>query len=59
MTSDNLQNQYRDALADTLNQLQNLTLLIAQIESKMDDVRDSMQSLNQIMEEIVSSNCAD
>lgn len=59
MTRDNLQNQYRETLAETLNQMQSLTLLIAQIENKMDDVRESMHNLNQIMEQIINSNPAD
>jgi uncharacterized protein YhaN len=56
MISENLQTQYREALDETLNQLQSVTLLIAQIEAKMDDVRDSMNSLCQVVEEIITSN---
>lgn len=59
MTRENLQNHYREVLAETLNQMQSLTLLIAQIENKMDEVRDSMHNLNQIMEQIINSNPAD
>lgn len=59
MTSEELQHQYREALEETLNQLQSVTLLIAQIEAKMDNVRESMQSLCQVMEAIVSSNPSD
>lgn len=56
MISENLQTQYREALDETLNQLQSVTLLIAQIEAKMDDVRDSMNSLCQVMEEIMTTS---
>lgn len=59
MTSEDLQNQYREALDETLNQLQSVTLLIAQIEAKMDNVRESMQSLCHIMEEIVTTHPSD
>ncbi len=59
MTSQDLQNQYREALDDTLNQLQSVTLLIAQIEVKMDDVRASMQSLSAIVEAIIATQPSD
>lgn len=59
MTSENLQQQYRETLDETLNQLQSVTLLIAQIEAKMDDVRESMQSLCQIMESIIATQPSD
>ena len=59
MTSENLQQQYRETLDETLNQLQSVTLLIAQIEAKMDDVRESMQSLCEIMESIIATQPSD
>ncbi|GET42050.1 hypothetical protein [Microseira wollei] len=59
MTSEDLQHQYREALDETLNQLQSVSLLIAQIEAKMDDVRESMQSLCQIMEAIIATGPSD
>ncbi|HAX78590.1 MAG TPA: hypothetical protein DCY88_22845 [Cyanobacteria bacterium UBA11372] len=59
MTSEDLQQQYREALDETLNQLQSVTLLIAQIEAKMDDVRESMQSLSAIMEAIIVTGPSD
>jgi prefoldin subunit 5 len=55
MTAEDLRTQYREALDETLNQLQSVALLIAQIEAKMDEVRDSMSSLTQVMEEIINS----
>ena len=59
MTSEDLQKQYRETLEETLNELQSVTLLIAQIEAKMDDVRQSMHSLCQIMEAIITANPSD
>lgn len=59
MTTENLQQQYREALDETLNQLQSVTLLIAQIEAKMDDVRESMQTLCQIVETIIATHPSD
>ncbi|MFB2919119.1 MULTISPECIES: hypothetical protein [Aerosakkonema] len=54
MPSENLETQYREALNQTLNHLQTVNLLVAQIEAKMDDIRDSMQNLSQIGEKITS-----
>lgn len=50
MSLEELENQYRQAFTETLNHLQTVNLLVAQIEAKMDQVRDSMQSLYQINE---------
>ncbi|MBD3562858.1 hypothetical protein H6S82_29035, partial [Planktothrix sp. FACHB-1355] len=46
MPSENFQTEYREALNQTLNHLQTVNLLVAQIEAKMDDIRDSMQNLS-------------
>ncbi|MCL1466279.1 hypothetical protein [Argonema galeatum] len=54
MTSENLETQYREALNQTLNHLQTVNLLVAQIEVKMDEVRDSMQNLSQIGEKLAA-----
>lgn len=54
MTSENLETQYREALNQTLNHLQTVNLLVAQIEAKMDEVRDSMQNLSQIGEKLAA-----
>ena len=53
MTLDNLETQYQQALSETLDNLQTVNLLVAQIEAKMDEVRNSMQSLCQIGEKLV------
>ncbi|MCL1470382.1 hypothetical protein [Argonema antarcticum] len=54
MTSENLETQYREALNQTLNHLQTVNLLVAQIEAKMDEVRDSMQNLSLIGEKLTA-----
>ncbi|MBD2184343.1 hypothetical protein [Aerosakkonema funiforme] len=54
MPSENFQTEYREALNQTLNHLQTVNLLVAQIEAKMDDIRDSMQNLSQIGEKIAT-----
>lgn len=53
MSSENLETQYQQALNETLDHLQTVNLLVAQIEAKMDEVRNSMQSLCQIGEKLV------
>ena len=53
MTLDNLETQYQQALSETLDNLQTVNLLVAQIEAKMDEVRNSMQILCQIGEKLV------
>lgn len=53
MTSENLKSDYREALDETLNHLNVVSLLVAQIESKMEQVRDSMQNLSQLVEQMI------
>ena len=53
MSSENLKSNYREALDETLNHLNVVSLLVAQIESKMEQVRDSMQNLSQIVEQML------
>lgn len=54
MTSENLETQYREALNQTLNHLQTVNLLVAQVEAKMDEVRESMQNLSLIGEKLAA-----
>ena len=53
MSLEHLQTDYREALDETLNHLNVVNLLVAQIESKMEQVRDSMQNLCQVVEQII------
>jgi hypothetical protein len=45
---------YRDSMDETLNQLQAVTLLIAQVETKIADVGTSVQNLSQAVEEFIT-----
>lgn len=54
MTLENLENQYKQTLDETLNQLQTVNLLVAQLEAKMEEVRQSMLDLSQTVEEILA-----
>lgn len=53
MSLENLETDYREALDETLNHLNVVSLLVAQIESKMEQVRDSMQNLCQVVEQMM------
>lgn len=55
MSLEDLQSDYREALDETLNHLNVVNLLVAQIESKMEQVRDSMQNLCQVVEQIIEA----
>ena len=55
MSLEDLKTDYREALDETLNHLNVVNLLVAQIESKMEEVRDSMQSLCQVVEQIIEA----
>lgn len=54
MSLEDLENQYREAFTETLNHLQTVTLLVAQIEAQMDLVRDCMQSLYRLNENLTT-----
>lgn len=56
MSLEELQTDYREALDETLNHLNVVNLLVAQIESKMEEVRDSMQTLCQVVEQIIEAH---
>ena len=55
MSLENLENQYQQALHQTLNQLQTVNLLVAQLEANMEEVRQSMLNLSQTVEEILAN----
>jgi hypothetical protein len=55
MSQQDLESDYREALDETLNHLNVVNLLVAQIESKMEQVRDSMQNLCQVVEQIIEA----
>ncbi len=55
MSLQDLESDYREALDETLNHLNVVNLLVAQIESKMEQVRDSMQNLSQVVEQIIEA----
>ena len=48
------ESQYRDAMAETLNELQTAVLLLAQVQRKIDLIGSSVQGLSQSVEDHIS-----
>ncbi len=48
------ESQYRDAMAETLNELQTTVLLLAQLQRKIDQIGNSLQGLSQSVEDYIS-----
>jgi len=55
MSLEDLKTDYKEALDETLNHLNAVNLLVAQIESNMEQVRNSMQNLCQVVEQIMEA----
>jgi hypothetical protein len=47
------ESQYRDAMAETLNELQTAVLLLAQVQRKIDLIGSSVQGLSQSVEDYI------
>lgn len=56
MKLEEFENQYRDAMDETLNQLQTVILLLAQIESQVRGISSSVQSLSHTVEKYINEN---
>jgi len=54
MNLDELESQTRDAVEQTLNQLQTATLLLAELENQVAAVSRSVQNLSQVVEGYVT-----
>jgi len=51
MNSQDFESQYRDAMNETLNELQSAILLLAQAQRKISIIGSSVQNLSQSVEE--------
>ncbi|OKH41830.1 hypothetical protein NIES2101_33750 [Calothrix sp. HK-06] len=56
MNVQEFESQYRDAMAETLNELQTAVLLLAQVQRKISQIGSSVQSLNQSVEEYITNH---
>lgn len=54
MNVEEFETHYRVAMAEALNELQTAVLLLAQVQSKIYQVGNSVQNLSQSVEEFIS-----
>lgn len=54
MNLDEFEAQTRDAIEETLNQLQTATLLVSELESKISQTGQAVQALGQMIESFVA-----
>jgi uncharacterized protein YoxC len=55
MSLQEFESQYRDAMAETLNELQTAVLLLAQVQRKISEIGSSVQNLSQSVEEFIGN----
>ncbi|MFH7030548.1 MAG: hypothetical protein ACHBN1_35625 [Heteroscytonema crispum UTEX LB 1556] len=53
MSLQEFESQYRDAMAETLKELQTTVLLLAQVQRKISEIGSSVQNLSQSVEEFI------
>ncbi|PHM05953.1 hypothetical protein [Nostoc sp. 'Peltigera malacea cyanobiont' DB3992] len=51
--------QYREAMAETLNEMQTAVLLLAQVQQKISTIGNSVQSLSECVEEFIADQKAE
>ncbi|MFN6515751.1 MAG: hypothetical protein RMY29_014815 [Nostoc sp. CreGUA01] len=51
--------QYREAIAETLNELQAAVLLLAEVQNKISKIGNSVQNLSQRVEEFIAEQKAE
>lgn len=54
MNLEEFETQYRDAIDETLNQLQTVVLLLVQLQNRITNVGQNLQNLSQTVEEFVT-----
>ncbi len=59
MSSKEFEAEYRDAMSETLNELQTAMLLLAHAQHKITQIGNSVQSLSQRVEEFLSEQTTD
>jgi hypothetical protein len=55
MNLQDFESQYRNAMDETLNELQTAMLLLAQAQRKISEIGNNVQNLSQIVEEFIAS----
>lgn len=59
MNLEEFETQYRDAIDETLNQLQTVVLLLAQLQARITNVGQDLQNLSQTVEDLVTAQKLD
>ncbi|MEO1375515.1 MAG: hypothetical protein AAFW70_14600 [Cyanobacteria bacterium J06635_10] len=59
MSSQDFESEYREAMNDTLNELQSAILLLAQAQRKISIIGSSVQNLSQSVEEYLINQKAE
>jgi uncharacterized protein YoxC len=53
MNVQEFESQYRDAMSETLDELQSAMLMLAQVQRKISEIGSSVQSLSQSVEDFI------
>jgi methyl-accepting chemotaxis protein len=59
MNLQDFETQYREAMAETLNELQTAVLLLAQVQNKISKIGSSVQHISQQVEEFIAEQKAE
>ncbi|MEH2420338.1 MAG: hypothetical protein V7K48_05150 [Nostoc sp.] len=59
MNSQDFEVQYREAMAETLNELQTAVLLLAQVQHKISQIGSSVQNISERVEEFIANQKAE
>jgi hypothetical protein len=55
MNLQDFESQYRDAMAETLNELQTAMLMLAQVQRKISEIGGTVQNLSQNVEDFITT----
>ncbi|MBN3909670.1 MAG: hypothetical protein HWQ35_24980 [Nostoc sp. NMS1] len=59
MNLQDFESQYREAMAETLNELQTAVLLLAQVQNKISKIGSSVQNISRQVEEFIADQKAE
>jgi hypothetical protein len=59
MNLQDFESQYREAMAETLNELQTAVLLLAQLQQKISTIGSSVQNISERVEEFIANQKAE
>ncbi len=59
MNLQDFESQYREAMEETLNELQTAVLLLAQVQQKISNIGSSVQNISERVEEFIANQKAE